>query len=101
MYACRCGGLHPQGSRCPSYRKPSGRKGSTRKWRKTRERVLARDGHCCQVCGDTVTLEVHHLVDWAQGGTDEDSNLETRCFLHNPRGRGESAPPESRDPVIA
>ena len=43
LRACgTCNGLHPQNvRRCPSYRTPSGRRGSTRAWRTLRERILA------------------------------------------------------------
>ncbi|ONI73096.1 hypothetical protein ALI144C_44920 [Actinosynnema sp. ALI-1.44] len=48
--------------------------GSTRAWRRIRARVLARDGHRCQVQLDGCTLtatEVHHTRGRAITGDDE------------------------------
>ncbi len=79
-YVCACGEFHSGGTTCPRqprYRKPSGRDGSTRRWRKTRARVLARDHHRCANCGEIVGLEVHHV-----NGDHLDnalSNLATLC----------------------
>jgi hypothetical protein len=66
--------------------------GSTREWRKTRERILARDGYRCiaQVrpgvrCEGTKLLEIHHIY----GGDAlvvADDQLRTVCRKHNPRG---------------
>src|SRR5215211_5492075 len=60
LRACSCSELHQAGQRCPTYRKPSGRNGSTRKWRDLRHRILKRDGHHCKLCGLGGYLEVHH-----------------------------------------
>jgi hypothetical protein len=61
-------------------------------WRKTRERILARDGYRCTVhvrpeerCKGTKLLEVHHVC----GGDAlvvPDEELRTVCRKHNPRG---------------
>ena len=52
-------------------------------WEKIRKRVLDRDSGLCQACTrkGRVALgrEVHHKTPRAQGGRDEDSNLETLC----------------------
>jgi 5-methylcytosine-specific restriction endonuclease McrA len=68
--------------------------GSTREWRKTRERILARDGFRCTAqvrpgerCEGTRFLEVHHVY-----GSESDvllvpnEELRTVCRRHNPRG---------------
>ena len=65
----KCGKIIPanMGSRCADH--PNRwRSGSTREWRKTRERILARDGYRCTVqvrpgerCEETRLLEVHHI----------------------------------------
>jgi 5-methylcytosine-specific restriction endonuclease McrA len=88
-----CGRLIPSGSgsRCPlhPYR---WRGGSTRQWRRTRERILERDGRQCTYllndgtrCPETTLLEVHHLY---PGFTIDvpDDQLVTVCRRHNPRG---------------
>ena len=52
-------------------------------WDKTRARILERDGHLCQSClrKDRVTVgnEVHHRKPRAQGGSDDETNLQTLC----------------------
>jgi len=54
-----------------------------RPWRRLRERILQRDGYCCQACarGGRVQIahEVDHIVNIAAGGTDDPSNLESIC----------------------
>ena len=56
-------------------------KGSTRRWRRLRSYVLARDGGRCQRCGGKEKLECHHVVPSAAGGSDTPSNLRTICVL--------------------
>lgn len=52
-------------------------------WEKQRERVLKRDKRLCQVClkAQRVTLatDVDHIVSRAQGGSEDDSNLQSLC----------------------
>lgn len=56
----------------------SGRGG--RPWRRKRDAILLRDKYSCQQCGHIGTdLEVDHIVNIAQGGTDDDSNLQSLC----------------------
>ncbi len=44
-----------------------------------RDRVLARDGGRCLVCGRPVDLHAHHVVPRAEGGPDTEENLVTLC----------------------
>jgi 5-methylcytosine-specific restriction endonuclease McrA len=83
--------LIPSGSRCAlhPYR---WRGGSTRAWRRTRARILARDGHQCTYrlddgtrCPAITLLEVHHLVPGSTVNV-PDNQLVTVCRKHNPRG---------------
>lgn len=37
-------------------------------WREVCRRVRLRDGHRCQLCGKTYTLEVHHLTYYDEEG---------------------------------
>jgi len=56
----------------------SGRGG--RAWRRKREQILHRDLYTCQSCGRvTPELEVDHIINKAQGGSDDDNNLQTLC----------------------
>jgi 5-methylcytosine-specific restriction protein A len=52
-------------------------------WVKRRERILLRDCGLCQPCKRaghvTIATEVDHVVPKAQGGSDEDSNLQSIC----------------------
>lgn len=66
-----------------------------------RERIFARDGHCCRKCGSTEDLTVDHIWPRAWGGTGRLANLQTLCRECNERKgsawpEGES-PPVSRD----
>ena len=57
-------------------------------WMATRDRILARDCGLCQVClhFDRVTLarDVDHIVELADGGTDDDDNLQGICGTCHP-----------------
>lgn len=50
-----------------------------------RRAVLERDGHSCKKCGFHPTadgmLDVHHILEVADGGTDVLENLDTLCGL--------------------
>lgn len=57
----------------------SGRGG--RPWRRIRERILLRDQYTCRGCGVvTHELEVDHIINVAEGGSDDDSNLQSLCI---------------------
>lgn len=63
----------------PSESWGSGRGG--RPWRRIRDAILLRDKYTCQQCGHIGTdLEVDHIVNVAQGGTDDDCNLQSLCI---------------------
>ena len=56
----------------------SGRGG--RPWRRLKDKIHLRDQYTCQYCGlVTMQLELDHIVNVAQGGTDDDSNLQSLC----------------------
>lgn len=51
-----------------------------------RRAILERDSFCCVVCGiggkeSDIILEVHHKLPRSCGGTNDPSNLETRCVV--------------------
>lgn len=81
-------------SRCQAHKVEAGsfadkRRGSRHErgygsgWDRTRARVLRRDAGICQPClADGLVhrgTEVDHIVPKAQGGTDDDANLQTIC----------------------
>jgi 5-methylcytosine-specific restriction protein A len=90
-----CGVLVRDGSsRCEAHKVLPGRFADRRRgsrhergygnaWDRLRERILTRDGGLCQPCqrADRVTAatEVDHVVNKADGGTDDDTNLQAIC----------------------
>ena len=90
----RCGVLVRDGtSRCPVH-KPIGKWGDPSRgsssergygwqWQQTRKRILSRDKGLCQVCIKVGKFrpgrDVDHIVHKADGGTDDDANLQTIC----------------------
>lgn len=54
---------------------------------KTRMKILSRDNFKCVLCGNTpqngAILEVGHIVAVANGGTNDETNLQTECFACN------------------
>jgi 5-methylcytosine-specific restriction endonuclease McrA len=50
-----------------------------------RARILARDAHSCRYpgCGQTLGLEVDHIIALGLGGRDADDNLQTLCEAHH------------------
>lgn len=58
-------------------------RGYGKEWEKTRIRILERDSYLCQPCmrKDRVTPanQVDHIKQKADGGSDEDNNLESIC----------------------
>ena len=51
-----------------------------RPWRRLKEKIHLRDNWTCQHCRRVTTqLELDHIVNVAQGGTDDESNLQSLC----------------------
>ncbi len=51
-----------------------------RPWRRLKEKIQLRDNWTCQHCRRvTAQLELDHIVNVAQGGTDDESNLQSLC----------------------
>lgn len=44
-----------------------------------RQRILARDGNRCVLCGSSSSLVIDHVTPVAEGGGKEDANLRTLC----------------------
>ena len=56
----------------------SGRGG--RPWRRLKAKIHLRDKYTCQCCGVvTMELELDHILNIAQGGNDDESNLQSLC----------------------
>lgn len=100
--ACRhpgCGlAVHDGTSRCDKHKVRAGtfadkRRGSRHErgygteWDKTRERIMQRDNGLCQECGRcgfvTLAYAVDHIVCRAEGGPEDDTNLEAICKPHH------------------
>ena len=51
-----------------------------RPWRRLRNKIFLRDKYTCQCCGVvTMNLELDHIMNVAQGGSDDESNLQSLC----------------------
>ncbi|WP_442965063.1 HNH endonuclease [Pseudomonas sp. JS3066] len=52
-------------------------------WRRIRERIMARDKGLCVACAEqgrvTPAKHVDHVIRKADGGTDDDANLQSLC----------------------
>lgn len=89
--APRCTAFVVKGSRCKDHEVKHGwqapskdkQKAYGHAWRKRRTRVMRRDAYLCQPCKrlgrNTQGTEVDHIVGRADGGTDDDDNLQTIC----------------------
>jgi len=68
----------------------SGRGG--RPWRRLKQKIHTRDGWTCLHCGiTTMKLELDHIINVAQGGTDDESNLQSLCVeCHKVKSQKES-----------
>lgn len=67
-----------------------------RPWRRKREAVLKRDGYICQPCKrencTTLATEVDHVIPQAEGGSEDESNLQAICeTCHKKKTRAEAA----------
>lgn len=94
-YCGRCRCVHD--GECEQRNKWQNRRGSGRggrAWGRKRKRIFERDSFMCQRClrkGRFVFVELHgpkhgildHITALAEGGTDDDSNLETLCQACN------------------
>lgn len=77
-----------------------------------RRRILERDGHACQVCGNAAGAEFHdapgrratltigHIVPVARGGQDDDDNLRAECQRCNDEARDVSNDPPTAAEVF-
>lgn len=64
-----------------------------RPWRRLRDEILLRDAYTCRSCGlVSQHLEVDHIINVAQGGTDDPNNLQCLCpACHRSKTARESA----------
>jgi 5-methylcytosine-specific restriction protein A len=59
-------------------------KGSTRRWREIRKRILIRDSATCQLCGQVDgQMHIDHIIPKRLGGNDMDENLRVLCKMCN------------------
>jgi 5-methylcytosine-specific restriction endonuclease McrA len=96
QYACIVCGRRASGRRCDRHQLRRRARGNA--FKPTRERIAARDGWVCQLCGDPINpvlrrphpqaLHVDHVTPHADGGTDADANLRaTHALCNLRRGR--------------
>lgn len=55
---------------------------SSHEWYALKKVVLNRDKRCVK-CGSTQSLRVDHVINRANGGTDEPNNLQVLCGFHH------------------
>ncbi len=63
-----------------------------RPWRRLKAEIHKRDEWTCQCCKRvTMELELDHIVNVAQGGTDDEANLQSLCVpCHKKKTQAES-----------
>lgn len=74
---------------------------SAQAWDDLREAVFARDGRQCVDCGSTYKLHCDHIVPLTHGGTNDTSNLATRCVTCHGRKTAKQQNPRKRNDVTA
>ncbi|WP_325630041.1 HNH endonuclease [Methanospirillum sp.] len=57
-------------------------------WNLIRRQALERDGHQCQICGNTAELSVHHIVPLSEGGDSTLHNLRVLCHSCHQKEHG-------------
>ena len=94
--------LAPRIASAPSRIKPNapvvpryGQGRGGRPWRRKREAVMKRDQYLCQLCKQmgriTESTEMDHIVNVAEGGTDDESNLQSLCTpCHDAKSQAEA-----------
>jgi len=94
--------LAPRITSAPSRIKPNapvvpryGQGRGGRPWRRKREAVMKRDQYLCQLCKQkgriTEATEMDHIVNVAEGGTDDESNLQALCTpCHDAKSQAEA-----------
>jgi len=75
-------------------RRTAGQRITGRTLQRRNQRIALRDGYTCQCCGRVTTDgEVDHRVPLAEGGTEDDGNLQWLCRVpcHREKSRREAA----------
>ncbi|OOS05970.1 HNH endonuclease [Moraxella cuniculi] len=73
--------------------KPSwGKSRGGRPWRRLRQQILLRDRYTCQICHRVGgRLELDHVINKANGGSDNQENLQILCHdCHQQKTKAES-----------
>lgn len=76
----------------PQVKKQWGKGRGGRPWRRVKQQIHERDDWTCCQCGRVTTdLECDHIVNTAQGGTDDKDNLQSLCVdCHKKKTQKES-----------
>ena len=61
-------------------------KRSCKQW--IRERVIKERGHACEWCGYPGYIELHHILEVTNGGSDDNDNLLLLCEKHHAKAHG-------------
>lgn len=80
LYSCVVCGRRSPSKRCPRHQLRKRPRGNA--FEPTRQAVLARDGYVCQLKLDGCTItatHVDHIVPFADGGSDDMTNLQAAC----------------------
>ena len=86
-------GQGQDGSRAPYFREYRERYGGSWPTPKRRAALMARDNHACRRCGSVEDLTLDHIIAVANGGSDDDSNLQVLCAECNRNKRSEDGTP--------
>jgi 5-methylcytosine-specific restriction endonuclease McrA len=61
--------------------------------RQRREQILKNANNRCTRCPSTDLLEIHHIIEITNGGSDDDDNVMVLCFKHHMEEHGKKALP--------
>lgn len=61
-------------------------------WNMIRRTILERDEYRCQICGDSTSLSVHHIIPLSSGGDSSFENLRVLCQVCHQKAHGRRDP---------
>jgi hypothetical protein len=102
----RCTACRPRATREQNRRKnerPTRTVYGSKRWRALRERILRRDNHTCQLCGQrgTVAGHIKPFADYRDPLAWDTANLRCECLVCGGREAGKRGNPKHRGTVSA